>query len=210
MIIIIIIFKKYFFFWDVVFHFVRFLPSKLWTPWRRDQTDNDDDIGIMRMWHHPEMMLHYLIPLTWYFHGTLNAEVSITLGTDSSAAAECPSAAQFREVQAAVSSSIFCLQELQKSQSESANADATKMCVSYSMLYSGSLQKNKKDIYITPFHCMMCNFLFSVLDVFRFVMNRIFFSVVWCVNTKNVTAQWRINDYNKEPFSTCFSWFVHK
>lgn len=107
---LLLFFKKYFFFCDVVFHFVRFLPSKLWTPWRRDQTDNDDDISIMRMWHHPEMMLHYHIPLKWHFHGTLNAEVSIALG----AAGECLSVAQFRAVRAAVLCSIFCLLELQK------------------------------------------------------------------------------------------------
>lgn len=153
-------FLNIFFFWDVVFHFVRFLPSKLWTPWRRDQTD---DMSIMRMWHHPEMMLHYLIPLTWHFHGTLNAEVSIALGADGSAAGECLSAAQFK-LQFWVL--FFASRNSKKSKWKRAHADVTKMCVSYFMLYSSSLQKNKKDLYVTTFHCMMCNFSFSVLDVF--------------------------------------------
>lgn len=150
--------KMYFFFWDVVFHFVRFLPSKLWTPWRRDQTD---DMSIMRMWHHPEMMLHYLIPLTQHCHGMLNAEGFISLCADSSAEEECLSVfkLQFRVL-------FFASRNSKKPKCKCDHADATKLCISYFMQYSSILQKNKKDLYITPFHCMMCSFLFTVLDVF--------------------------------------------
>lgn len=144
MIVIIFFFLNIFFFWDVVFHFVWFLPSKLWTPWRRNQTD---DMSIMRMWHHPEMMLHYLISLTQHCRRMLNAEVFIFLCIDSSAEEKCLSAEQFRTVQVAVSSSIFCLQELQKAKVKTHSCWRDKKCVSLTSCCIREFCKRTKRIF---------------------------------------------------------------